>query len=1091
MMQAGTLVKRSLRYYWRTHLAVVLGVSTGVAVLAGALLVGDSVRASLRDLVLSRLGRTDYVISAGGLFREQLAASFPGSTPLFALEGVVVHQESGRRASNVAVYGVDERFWRFHGLPSSPLAQRDILISAGLAAELETKPGDGILLRLEKASAVPAESLHGRKDQLGLTIRFEEKGTLAPAELGEFSLQPRQGEIRAAFVPLVTLQAELEQPGRANTILISGPPDEARRLETQVREQFALEDLGVKLRPLDDCHCLSLESDSIVVSDALGDAARSAASAVGWPSSGVLTYLANAIRIGGHEVPYSLVTAVEPGALTPLKQGPDAIVLNDWAARDIGARPGDAVTLDYYLWDPTGRLITRSAPLRLTGIVPLQGLAADRNLAPEYPGITESDNVSDWDPPFPVDLKKVRPRDEDYWHRYRTTPKAFITLAKGQELWQSRYGKLTSVRISPPASLPLAAALETYRSKLRSSLDPIKAGLLVMPVRAQGLQAARGATDFGEYFVYFSFFLVVSALLLASLFFKLSVEQRLREVGTLRAVGFAIPQIRRLYLREGLVLAAVGTLVGLLGAVAYGALMLLGLRTWWVAAVGTRYLTLHVSPASMVAGGLGGLLAAAACIAGTLRNLQRLSPRSLLAGHATEDAGPRPAARRRRVLYAGVASGVAGFLLLATAAAGAMGQVAGFFGAGTLLLTALLCLVWTWLARPRHSLLASVPALGYRNAGYRPGRSVLSITLIASAIFIVVSVNAFRHPEGEAPLDQKSGSGGYPLLAESLVPLVYDPHSPEGRDNLNLLDLPEGTSFTRFRLRPGDDTSCLNLYQPRNPRILGAPDDFLRAGRFSFTAPAQANPWLLLEAPQPDGAIPAIGDSNSLTYVLHLKVGDEFVIQPASGNPIRLRIVGALERSLLQGELLISEANFVRAFPDFEGYRFFLIDTPAAGAAKLAGDLESALSDYGFDAASTAERLAAFNRVENTYLSTFQALGGLGLILGTIGLAAVLLRNVLERRRELALLRAVGYRPSNLALLVVAENAFLLLCGVASGGVCALLAIAPAFLARSGAFPGGLLAILLLGVVATGMAASLVAVAAVVRSPLLPALRAE
>src|SRR6185312_6384578 len=117
---------------------------------------------------------------------------------------------------------------------------------------------------------------------------------------------------------------------------------------------------------------------------------------------------------------------------------------------------------------------------------------------------------------------------------------------------------------------------------------------------------------------------------------------------------------------------------------------------------------------------------------------------------------------------------------------------------------------------------------------------------------IVVSVNAFRHPEGEAPLDKKSGSGGYPLLAESLVPLVYDPNSPEGRDNLNLLDLPEGTSFTRFRLRPGDDTSCLNLYQPRNPRILGAPDAFVRAGRFSFTVPQQANPWLLLEAPQPD-----------------------------------------------------------------------------------------------------------------------------------------------------------------------------------------------------------------------------------------------
>ena len=66
---------------------------------------------------------------------------------------------------------------------------------------------------------------------------------------------------------------------------------------------------------------------------------------------------------------------------------------------------------------------------------------------------------------------------------------------------------------------------------------------------------------------------------------------------------------------------------------------------------------------------------------------------------------------------------------------------------------------------------------------------------------------------------------------------------------------------------------------------------------------------------------------------------------------------------------------------------------------------------FGGDATSTAERLARFHRVENTYLSTFQTLGGLGLLLGTVGLATVLLRNVLERRRELALLAAVGYRP--------------------------------------------------------------------------------
>ena len=75
---------------------------------------------------------------------------------------------------------------------------------------------------------------------------------------------------------------------------------------------------------------------------------------------------------------------------------------------------------------------------------------------------------------------------------------------------------------------------------------------------------------------------------------------------------------------------------------------------------------------------------------------------------------------------------------------------------------------------------------------------------------------------------------------------------------------------------------------------------------------------------------------------------------------------------------------------------------------------------------TTTDRLAEFHRVENTYLSTFQALGGLGLLLGTVGLGAVLLRNALERRRELALLEAVGYRRGHFLLMAVAENTLLL-----------------------------------------------------------------
>jgi predicted lysophospholipase L1 biosynthesis ABC-type transport system permease subunit len=301
----------------------------------------------------------------------------------------------------------------------------------------------------------------------------------------------------------------------------------------------------------------------------------------------------------------------------------------------------------------------------------------------------------------------------------------------------------------------------------------------------------------------------------------------------------------------------------------------------------------------------------------------------------------------------------------------------------------------------------------------------------------------------------------------------------------------------RFRVRPGDDACCLNLYQPGNPKIIAPTPDFISENRFAFqnslasTGEEKQNPWLLLNREFPDGAVPVIADANSMTYVLHLKLGDDFVLQQGD-RPVHLRLVAALADSVFQSELVMAEKNFLRVFPEQEGYRFFLIDTQSPEQSPaIAAALEDRLADFGFDVQPTGERLANFHRVENTYLSTFQMLGALGLLLGTLGMAAVLLRNVLERRRELALLRAVGYNSSHFTLMVVAENALLLFCGLITGTVTALLAIAPVFFSQHAQLPSLSLGLLLLAVLTSGLTASILATWAALRSPLLPALRTE
>ncbi|HKG48415.1 MAG TPA: FtsX-like permease family protein [Pyrinomonadaceae bacterium] len=1127
-MQTTRLIKRSLAYYWQTNLVVVLGVAIAVSVLAGALLIGESVRGSLSDLSARRLGKTDDLITAPNFFREQLAVDLANeigvTCPLIAIKGVVVHESSKRRAGDVKIYGVDERFWKFNGITGVTAPQnRNVLVSHSLASELGSGPGESILLRIEKPSDIPIESLHGRKEDPGKTIRLSVSGVLGGESLGEFSLQPQHGAVRAVFVSLAFLQRELEQDvgiGKINTILVARSPGTQSAAAALLKEKATLEDFGLKLRALDNQRGVSLESNSRILNEHVASAANEAAKAFSLRTVPVLSYLANSINSGERSTPYSLVTAVDDETLNKLanttiqttihgSQHPP-IVLNDWTARDLNAKTGDTVSLEYYLWHENGRLETKKADFELAAIVPIAGLAADRDLVPEYPGITESEDMSAWDPPFPIDLGRVRKEDEDYWRQYRTTPKAFIPLSTAQQLWQTRFGKLTSIRLGSPGN-------QNYGETLRKALDPALMGFQVVPVRDQGQAASRGATDFGEYFLYFSFFLVVAALMLTTLFFKLGIEQRAREIGTLQALGFSDSGIRRLFLIEGTLLSAVGSLLGLIGAIAYAALLMYGLRTWWVDAVGTTDLRLHVSWLWLVVGAAGGVLAAVVCIFITLRGLRRMSTRGLLAGDRTErgsagsDFQSSPvngrSTRRYRARFRalpGIVLTLAGIVLLVLGAMQLIPQAAGFFGGGVVLLVAAVLFISRWLKRPSRSHIHgagwwTIARLGFRNATYHPARTVLCITLIASAAFIVVAVDSFRR-SGVSAADRKSGTGGYPLLAESLLPVVHDPNTSEGRESLNL-NTDEATlknlSFVNLRVRPGDDTSCLNLYQPRNPKIVAPPESFIRDNRFTFqnslagTTEEKNNPWLLLDRQLEDGAVPVIGDANSLTYVLHLKVGDEMTVDHANG-PLKLRIVAALSDSIFQSELLMSEKNFLRLFPSEEGYRMFLVDVPnKQQATEVSTVLEERLSDFGFDAVSTEERLANFHRVENTYLSTFQMLGGLGLALGTFGMAAVLLRNVFERRKELALLRAVGYNSSHFAAMVITENVLMLTVGLAVGFVCALLAIAPVLFDRGGRLPNISLGLLLLAVLLSGAIASLVATLAALRSPLLPALRAE
>ena len=184
-----------------------------------------------------------------------------------------------------------------------------------------------------------------------------------------------------------------------------------------------------------------------------------------------------------------------------------------------------------------------------------------------------------------------------------------------------------------------------------------------------------------------------------------------------------------------------------------------------------------------------------------------------------------------------------------------------------------------------------------------------------------------------------------------------------------------------------------------------------------------------------------------------MAIGDEINIIDERGNDLRLKLVGGLTNSVFQGHLIISEHNFLDRFPSSRGSQILLVDAPAEKTDEVSTLLATGLRDHGIEVQSAADRLAAFSVVENTYLTIFLMLGGFGVMLGTLGLGIVILRNVMAQSSELALLRAVGLSRCHVQNILLSEYLGLLAGGIICGTIAALVAVLPALMAPGASIP--------------------------------------
>lgn len=1108
-MRRWMLPLRNLAWHWRTHIGVLLGTMLGATIMTGALGVGDGVRYSLARGADLRLGRTTYALARGErFFRHALAENIADTLATDAsgvlhLRGTAQRADESAYAGQLDVYGVDATFATLApDAPSSALSATTSTVHSAvafpalppgtgavnerLAARLRLRVGDTLVVRLPDPHRLPGDVMPGRAGRFrSHSVRVQ--AILAAEEFGDFRLRQEQREDATLFLPLADMQATLDLPGRCNLLLLAGhthagTPLSLAEADAALHAQIQPEDMELSLRLLPASGAFELRSRRVFLPPELVRLLRA-----GFPgATAISTYLAGGIAHDGRDTPYPFVAAVEGGAF-PSPQ-PGRIILSDWLATDLAlASPRGTVTLTLHRLAPHGHLVEETSRFVVDGIHPLRDLTAmhARDLMPAYPGLVDARSCREWDPDLPVDLSRIRPRDEAYWEAHGGTPRAFIHIEDAKTRWGTPYGYLTALRI------PGFADQETpLREALREALAPALPHL--RPVREEAEHARRGGVDFGHLFLGLSMFLLLAAFLLTGLLYAFLVEERTGETGTYLALGFSAERIRRMYLVEGSILAALGAGVGVMGGIAYAHGVLHLLQTLWQGAVGTTQLWPHVSIGSMLVGFLAAFLCGIFTIALCVRNACKETPHTAQSGASSIADAPTSF---RRSGWIGLLLCLGAILLVYTYR-DAGDAVGVFFLAGTGLLTGLLLLL-------HRALYALQRAEGYRGmmglalcqATYRPARSLAAIAALACGVFVVVAVGANqRDPTHEAET-VTSGTGGYALYGETALPLPRDGESPVFHDaTASATARPPTTTVHPLRVVEGDDASCLNLHRVQRPALVGIDPRALQTrGAFTFVHAAEGRSvqegWAMLDAPFPAGVVPAVADADVIQWGLGLSLGDEIAYENERGEPIRIRLVGAIRNSIFQGRILIPEGALLHHYPSTNSVRLFLVDADDPDGA--ASFLRERLHDAGVFLQPTAARLAMFGRVEQTYLSIFLLLGGLGILLGSVGLGVFLLRSTLARRGELALMRALGFSRGRLIGMLVYEHLLLLGAGTVVGAGASLTVLVPSWTGSAAEVPWATLLAILVALPANGLLWIVLAALVALASPLLPALRSE
>jgi putative ABC transport system permease protein len=516
-------------------------------------------------------------------------------------------------------------------------------------------------------------------------------------------------------------------------------------------------------------------------------------------------------------------------------------------------------------------------------------------------------------------------------------------------------------------------------------------------------------------------FLVFNAL-------SMTILERTRELGMLRALGSTRAMIARSVIAEALILGFVGSVLGVL----FGYGMAKGLVYLFGRAFLFEITELVLAPFALVSAIVVGVAVTALAALYPALRAGRVSPVEAMRARSGTTGGTR----RSRVLsrlappFGLLLVGVGALWIYYLAknlsanldglvyASGIAGVVGAFLGVS---------LVIPALVRPLAALLSPVLQLLFgvegrmaaANATRNRGRTALTASALMVGISLVVAFAALGGSVLGSIRSYLEGSLGSDYVVQSTnqnSDVAFSQDLPERIGQISGVE--KTTSLASTFLRDGEEVSIVFGVDENYPEIFrvnyaaGGPDAFSKL--------------------EEGGAL--VGKQLAEARKLH--IGSK-VRLPSSGGPREYRVEGVVDNDIVGGGagIYLSKATLARDFNEGEGEFLAIKAAPGTDRDALTRKVEEVLrEDYPqFTLYSNAEWKARIESDFNRQYVFFYAIMGVSVAVSAFGVVNTLSMSVFERTREIGILRAVGTTRLQIGRLVIDEGIVISLIGCLVG----------------------------------------------------------